>query len=71
MVDFEEEYLDVLQHIEIALLGVIREQARVLDYDVRAGVEALIREYQAESKRAMRRRLRGERQIFARRRMGA
>lgn len=47
MSEFEEQYLDVLQNIETALVTVIRDQPTVLDYDVRAAVEALIREYQA------------------------
>lgn len=35
MSEFEEQYLDVLQNIEAALVGVIRDQPKILDYDMR------------------------------------
>ena len=48
MTDFEEEYLDVLQNIEAAIVGVYREQPALLDYEVENALNALLREYQAE-----------------------
>jgi hypothetical protein len=47
MTEFEDQYLDVLHNIEAALVAVIRSHPAIVDYDVRAAVEALMREYQA------------------------
>ncbi|MCS6848443.1 MAG: hypothetical protein RMN52_12115 [Anaerolineae bacterium] len=48
--EFEEEYLDVLQNIEAALASAYRQHSSMTDYDARAAVDALIRDYQAEMK---------------------
>lgn len=45
---FEEKYLDVLQNIEAAIVGVYRENAGLLDYDVTKALDALQAEYRAE-----------------------
>ncbi len=47
--DFEEKYLDVLQNIEAGIVSVYREHPEMTDYDAQKAVEALIREYQAET----------------------
>ncbi len=44
----EEEYLDVLQNIEVAIVGVYRENPDLLDYDVDKALNALWMEYRAE-----------------------
>ena len=46
--DFEEEYQDVLQNIEFAIVTVYHQQPELLDYDVETVLAALIRTYQAE-----------------------
>jgi len=48
MADFEEEYLDVLQNIEAAIISVYRQQAELVDYEVDQALDALLREYQAQ-----------------------
>ena len=45
--DFEDEYLDVLQNIEFAIVSVYHERPEMLDYDVDVVVAALIKQYQA------------------------
>lgn len=45
---FEEEYQDVLQNIEFAIVNVYHRQAKLVDYDVETVLTALIRLYQAE-----------------------
>jgi hypothetical protein len=47
---FEERYEDVLQNIEFGIVRVYREHPGLSDWDALNGVEALIREYQAETK---------------------
>ena len=47
--DFEEKYLDVLQNIEAGIVSVYREHPEMTDYEAQKAVEALIREYQAET----------------------
>ena len=49
MANFEEDYLDVLQKIEFAIVSVYREQPGLLDYEVEKALELLIRSYEAES----------------------
>ena len=44
----EEDYLDVLQNLEFAIISVYREEPALLDYDVKDAVDALIRYYTAE-----------------------
>jgi hypothetical protein len=54
MTSFEEEYLDVLQNIEFAIVNVYRSEQALTDYDVSKIVNVLISGYQAElSKRNM------------------
>ena len=38
MIEFEDQYLAVLQNIEAALASLIRNEPKVTDYDVRAAV---------------------------------
>ena len=45
---FEEQYADVLQNIESAIVNVDRHDVTLLDYDVADALEALIRVYRAE-----------------------
>lgn len=45
----EDEYLDVLQNLEFAIISVYREQNELLDYDVDEALEALISDYKAEN----------------------
>jgi len=45
---FEEEYEDVLQNIEAAIIAVYRELPQVSDYDVADAVPLLRRQYVAE-----------------------
>ena len=45
---FEEEYADVLQNIEFAIVTVYRRNNALLDYDVTSAIEALIRIYRGE-----------------------
>ena len=49
MANFEEDYLDVLQNIEAAIVSVYREQPGLLDYEVEKSLTALIRAYEAEN----------------------
>ena len=45
---FEEEYQDVLQNIEFAIVNIYRQHSGLLDYDVETVLTALIQTYQAE-----------------------
>jgi hypothetical protein len=47
---FEDEYLDVLQNIEFAIVSVYREQPELRDYAVMRALDALIQYYRAESR---------------------
>ena len=47
--DVEEEYLDVLQNIEFAIMSVYRDNPLLVDFDVEAAVNALISLYHAQS----------------------
>jgi hypothetical protein len=42
---FEEEYQDVLQNIEFAIVSVYRQQPALLDYDVETALNSLGRAY--------------------------
>ena len=44
----EEQYTDVLQNIESAIVGVVKEEPRLLDLDVIEALDALIRGYGLE-----------------------
>jgi hypothetical protein len=46
----EEEYQDVLQNIEFAIVQVYREDRTLLDSDVLESLEALQRYYQAQAR---------------------
>jgi hypothetical protein len=47
--DVEEEYLDVLQNIEFAIMSVYRENPLLVDFDVEAAINALISLFHAQS----------------------
>ena len=47
-IPFEQEYEDVLQNIEFAIVSTYRENPEVSDWSVEAALDALIRSYQAE-----------------------
>jgi hypothetical protein len=49
MTDFEDQYLDVLQNIEMAILSVYREHNDLLDYDVDKTLNLLWTEYRNEN----------------------
>ncbi len=44
---FEDDYLDVLQDIEAAIVAVYRKRRNLLDYDVDEALDALIADYKA------------------------
>lgn len=46
---FEEEYEDILQNIEFAIIQEYQQDPKLLDYDVADALEALIRAYRAEA----------------------
>ena len=46
----EEEYLDVLQNIEFAIVNVYRERNDLRDYEVMRALDALIDFYRAEAR---------------------
>lgn len=48
MPNFEEEYMDVLQNIEFAIVVVYRRNRELTDYDVEKVLNELIKSYQAE-----------------------
>jgi len=48
MPSFEDEYLDVLQNIEMAIVSVYRERQDLLDYDVDKVLNLLWTEYRNE-----------------------
>jgi len=48
MSSFEDKYLDVLQNIEMAIVGVYRNNHQLLDYDVDRILELLWTEYRNE-----------------------
>ena len=47
--DVEEEYLDILQNIEFAIMSVYRDNPLLVDFDVEAAINALISLYHAQS----------------------
>lgn len=51
MANVEEEYLDVLQNIEFAIVSVYRSEQALSDYDVNKILNVLISGYQAELSR--------------------
>ncbi len=48
MVDFEEEYLDVLQNIEAIIVRIYHDNKELSDYDVDKALKTLIQSYRAE-----------------------
>src|SRR5437899_1618122 len=46
---FEQEYEDVLQNIEFAIVSTYREHPEVSDWSVETALDGLIRSYQAEA----------------------
>ncbi len=48
MAKFEEQYEDVLQNIEFAIVGVYRQHSELQDYHVEKALNALLVAYQAE-----------------------
>jgi hypothetical protein len=48
MPSFEDQYLDVLQNIEMAIVSVYREHSTLLDYDVDKVLNILWTEYRSE-----------------------
>ncbi|HEX6385877.1 MAG TPA: hypothetical protein VF177_14500 [Anaerolineae bacterium] len=50
MGDFEEEYQDVLQNIEFALVQVYREHDDMTDWEAEQAINGLIRTYTAEER---------------------
>ncbi len=47
---FEEQYLDVLQNIEFALVSIYKEHPDMIDADAGNAISSLIRLYQAEQR---------------------
>ncbi len=45
----EDEYLDVLQNLEWAIVSEFRHDRSILDLDARAAAHALVRHYESES----------------------
>lgn len=45
----EEEYQDVLQNIEFAIVSVYRNHPELTDYDIADAIQALTRQYVAEA----------------------
>ena len=50
MGDFEEEYQDVLQNIEFALVQVYRDHDEMTDWEAEQAINGLIRTYTAEER---------------------
>lgn len=50
MTDFEDQYLDVLQNIEFAIVRVYHQDPELLDFDVERALNALISAYTAEQR---------------------
>jgi len=48
---FEEQYIDVLHNIEVALIRVYRENEAMTDYEALEAINGLLRTYTAESRR--------------------
>ena len=48
MEDFEDQYLDVLQNIEFAIVNVYRHQPDLVDFDVETAINGLFADYRAQ-----------------------
>lgn len=46
----EDDYLDVLQNIEFAIVTIYRAKRQLTDHEVRSAIETLLRDYTAESR---------------------
>jgi hypothetical protein len=46
--DFEEEYLDILQNIEMAIVSVYRQNPDLIDANVETAIQALIKTYRSQ-----------------------
>lgn len=46
----EEKYLDILQNIESAIVGVYRDRPALVDYRVMSALDGLVEVYRAESR---------------------
>ena len=51
MAKLEEEFLDVLQNIEFALVSVYNEDEEMIDYEAEKAINSLIRLYTAEQRK--------------------
>ena len=47
---FEDDYQDVLQNMEFAIIAVYRRRQELVDYDVDVVLAALVKRYQAEQR---------------------
>jgi len=50
MSDFEEQYFDVLQNIEFAIVNTFHQHPELVDLEVEAAVNALVSQYKAEQR---------------------
>lgn len=50
MSDFEEEYMDVLQNIEAAIVSVYHRESELVDFEVERALNALLVEYRAQQR---------------------
>ena len=48
-INVEEDYLDILQNIEFAIMSVYRDNPLLVDFDVEAAINALISLYHAQA----------------------
>jgi len=48
MSNFEDQYLDMLQNIEFAIVTVYRQNRELTDYDIDKVLNRLIRAYQSQ-----------------------
>jgi hypothetical protein len=46
---FEDQYLDVLQNLELAIIQIARKTPELTDWHVQSAVEALVRYYKAQA----------------------
>lgn len=47
---FEDEYMDILQNIESAVIRVYEDRPALIDYDVEEAYDALMKLYRAQSR---------------------
>jgi hypothetical protein len=46
---FEEEYLDILQNIEMAIVPIFNQHPELIDFNVETALQALIKTYRGEA----------------------